>query len=144
MGPILRGRFALTALFSVLLGAGAAAEEIDVRTAHERVKAGETVLIDVRTPAEWAATGVPEGAQRITIFDAQGSGGFVEKALAALDGDPDRPVALICRSGNRSRAATRLLRKNGFGQVTDVRGGMAGTPAESALGWVEADLPVSR
>lgn len=144
MGAFSRFRFVLTALFSLIFGASAAAEEIDVVTAHHRAQSGEAVLVDIRTPPEWAETGTPAGAERITIHNAQGSGGFVEKTLAALGGDRRRPVALICRTGNRSRVAARLLRQNGFTNVADVRGGMAGAPVEPAIGWAEAGLPVER
>lgn len=152
MGAVSRLRFAAAAASSLAFGAilsvasvsGAAAEEIDVHTAHQRAQAGETALIDIRTPPEWAETGTPAGALRVTIHDARGSGGFVDRILAALGGDRHRPVALICRTANRSRVAARLLRQNGFTNVADVRGGMVGVPSEPAVGWAEAGLPIAR
>ncbi|MGD3110199.1 MBL fold metallo-hydrolase [Streptomyces sp. YGL11-2] len=70
-------------------------------------------LIDVRNPAEYAAGALP-GARNIP--------------LAALPDridelDPDRPVVLYCRSGNRSVIAAALLEARGFDEVSDVAGG---------------------
>ena len=130
--------------FGSLLFAGqaSAAEQIDVKTAHERAKAGETLLIDIRTPQEWRATGVPADATLINLHDENGPAGFVAKMRAAVGDDLDRPIALICRSGNRSRQASGLLAQAGFTAIADVRGGVAGGPGESAEGWFDAGLPV--
>ena len=40
------------------------------------------------------------------------------------DFDADKPILLICRSGNRSNKAAKLLDSKGFLKVYDVRGGM--------------------
>ena len=38
--------------------------------------------------------------------------------------DPNRPVALLCRSGGRSGKAAEFLMANGFSDVTNLAGGM--------------------
>src|SRR5689334_1177936 len=62
----------------------------------------KATLIDVREPAEWAETGVPQGAATISISRKD----FVEAVLAKVGGDKSAPVAVICRSGNRSAKAS--------------------------------------
>lgn len=122
-------------------GPAGAAEEIDVATAHARARAGETLLIDIRTPPEWRETGLPAGATPINLHDPLGPEGFVAKILAAAGGDRSRPVSLICRTGSRTRHAAGLLARAGFTAVSDVRGGMIGNRAEGAAGWIERGLP---
>ena len=105
--------------------------------AHAKAVAGEIVLIDIRTPAEWRETGLPASAHAITMNqDAR-------QLLAALDaatgGDRAKPVALICRTGNRSSYLTAELRKAGFLNVIDVSQGMAGS--RHGPGWLKAGLP---
>ena len=52
---------------------------LSVREAHEAAKAGKLVLVDIRTPEEWADTGVPEGAIKLDM-----TGSAFEVRLAAL------------------------------------------------------------
>jgi rhodanese-related sulfurtransferase len=40
------------------------------------------------------------------------------------DFDPNKPIILICHSGNRSNKAAKLLDSKGFLKVYDIRGGM--------------------
>ena len=48
----------------------------------------------------------------------------------------DRPVLLICASGNRSQSAAAFLLKNGWSDVGSVAGGI--------VGWERLGLPVRR
>ena len=106
--------------------AGSGYETVDVRTAFDAVTSNEGAqLLDVREPAEWAETGVPEGAVLIPL----GELGSRAVELAA-----ERPVYVICRSGNRSRTASELLVTMGFTQVYNVDGGVTA--------WLDAGLPV--
>ncbi|MEO8476657.1 MAG: rhodanese-like domain-containing protein [Actinomycetota bacterium] len=81
------------------------------------------VVLDVRDSDEWKA-GHIEGAVHVPL-----------SALAGKVSSPgrDRPVAVICRSGNRSRAAVRLLRSNGV-DAHNVSGGM--------VAWSRHQLPI--
>ena len=45
----------------------------------------------------------------------------LEKRIAELD--PDRPIAIVCRSGYRSSAAASILEGQGFPNVANVAGG---------------------
>jgi rhodanese-related sulfurtransferase len=85
-------------------------------------------LADVREPSEWAATGVPPGAILIPL------GQIEQRAPAELA--KNRPVYVICNSGNRSRTAAEILARLGFSEVYNVDGGIkarlaAGLPVEA-------------
>ncbi len=76
--------------------------------------AGDHQLIDVREPFEFATGSVPH-AVNIPVGDL----------LSRLDEiDHDRPVALLCRSGNRSRHAAAQLAAHGFTDITNLAGGV--------------------
>ena len=104
----------------------------------QRVGAGEIVLIDVRRPEEWAATGIAAGAVPIDMRDPA----FGTKLDAALGGDRSAPVALICHSGVRSRVVAEAMHRAGFTDVYDVGEGMAGSVL--GPGWLRSGLPVER
>jgi len=65
------------------------ANEIDAKTAHALAQAGELTIIDIRRPAEWRKTGVPEGSVGISLqnFYRKIRGQFPGDVLAAVGGD---------------------------------------------------------
>jgi rhodanese-related sulfurtransferase len=108
-------------------GGQAAYTTVDVQTAHEALDSGEGAqLLDVREPAEWSETGVVPDAVLIPLAEVESR---APEELAA-----DRPVYVICRSGNRSRVASDTLVGLGFTQVFNVDGGITA--------WLSAGLPV--
>jgi rhodanese-related sulfurtransferase len=84
---------------------------------------GEMVVLDVRDPHEWQA-GHIDGAVHVPLSALAGKVGTIDR---------ERPVAVICRSGNRSRSAVRLLKANGV-DAHNVSGGMAA--------WARHRLPI--
>lgn len=74
----------------------------------------DTQLLDVRTEAEWQA-GHIDGAIWIPLHE-------LRRRLGELD--PRRPVLTICRAGQRSYYASRILRQHGFQHVQTLSGGM--------------------
>jgi rhodanese-related sulfurtransferase len=82
----------------------------------EAIQGKEVVLVDVRTPEEYAE-GFIQGAINVDYFDQQS---FI-KQISALD--KKEPVYLYCRSGNRSMKAARQLVTLGFEKVYDLAGG---------------------
>jgi phage shock protein E len=68
------------------------------------------LLVDVRTPEEFAAAHLP-GALNLPVAD-------LERRLHELP--RDRPLVLYCRSGNRSAKAAARLRSEGFTAVHDL------------------------
>lgn len=128
-------------VLALLVSAPAAASE-GVVTAPEALaasKAGKSVLIDVRSPAEWRQTGIPKGARAITIHQRGGISAFVAKVRAALKDRKDTPIMLICAAGGRSSRARAALMTAGFTNVKDVSEGMMGRGGSP--GWLRRNLP---
>lgn len=136
--------FRLAATLAALTISIAHAEVIDIDNAElARLTAKGVPLIDIRTAGEWKSTGVIAGSRLLTFFDAQGNANPAQW-LAAAKGfaRPDQPVILICRSGNRTRAATQFLSEQaGYRTVYNVSNGLNGwladkrpvVPAEKAV-----------
>lgn len=81
--------------------------------ARDEVREGAQ-LVDVREKSEWQVGHAP---QAIHIP--------VSSVSAKLDRiKSDRPVLVVCRSGNRSRGVVSTLRKQGFDNVINLSGGM--------------------
>ena len=108
-------------------GEGSGWVTVDVETAHEALSSNEGAqLVDVREPEEWAETGIPQGAVLVPLGDLESR---ADSELAA-----DRPVYVICRSGNRSQTGSDMLVGLGFAEVYNVDGGINA--------WLAAGLPV--
>lgn len=72
----------------------------------------DKVFIDVRTPAEYKARNVKQ-------FKNIPLGSDFSKL------PKDKEIVVICQSGMRSKQACNQLKKSGYEQVTNVRGGMS-------------------
>ncbi len=133
---------ALVAGWLVASGPARAQEVLDAPAALARAEAGELVIIDVRTVAEWAETGLPLGAARVSLYPEWGvpNTRFVADVLAAVGGDKTTPVAAICASGVRSSLARDLLVKSGFTEVFSISEGMLGS--SYGPGWLARGLPL--
>lgn len=114
--------------------------ELTAPEAQHRVVAGELTLIDIRTPEEWRQTGVPRDAKLVNMVHPGGADGFVREILDQVGGDTAAPIALICRTGNRTTQVQRLLVARGFSQVYNVTEGMVGSSA--GPGWLKRGLPI--
>jgi rhodanese-related sulfurtransferase len=109
---------------AILLVACTEAPGVDVKQGAVMQSQG-ALLIDVREPSEYAQAHAP-GSTLIPL-------GQLEHRLAELSTHKGKPIALICRSGNRSGQAQEILVKAGFTQVVNVKGGMNA--------WTQAGLP---
>jgi len=90
-------------------------ERIDVDALHAR--RDDVQVLDVRERSEWDAGHIP-GSIHAPYHEL----------TAVPDGlDPDRPVAAICSSGQRSAIAASLLRRRGLERVVHVADGGVGT-----------------
>ena len=85
-----------------------------------------TVVLDVRTPKEFADGHVP-GAINISHDQLEGR-------LSELDADRDRDVVVYCRSGHRAGIALDMLEKAGFKRLYHLEG--------DYMGWTAAQRPV--
>jgi rhodanese-related sulfurtransferase len=96
------------------------------------------LVVDIRTPAEWQASGVIANSQKLQSFDAQGKFDQ-DKWLAELEklkSSLDQPVILVCRSGNRSgNVGTLLSDKIGMKNVYHLQNGLQS--------WIKSGNPVS-
>jgi rhodanese-related sulfurtransferase len=109
-----------------------------VREAHQRTLAKEVILVDIRRPEEWADTGVAEGAIRLDMTSP-----VFEARLAGLRAEnPGKPIALICRTANRTRHVQEVLGRRGWTGIIDVRGGMLGDGISK--GWLDEGLPLAK
>jgi len=95
-------------------------EGISVISAEEAKTAmaaeGELVLVDVRTPEEFAE-GYIEGAKNINFHDA-------DFEAQMLQFDKEKPLYIYCRSGARSSKAAEQLQGMGFKEIYDIDGGI--------------------
>ena len=135
-------RVALASLAALTLIPAFAATglEMSAPDALAQLKAGKLILVDIRTPDEWKQTGVAQGAVRLDMQHPKGAAGFMDDLLKLTKGDKNAPVALICRTGNRTTQVQRYLEAQGFTQVFNVREGMAGSAA--GPGWLRRGLPL--
>jgi len=97
---------------------------VDVQEADRRVRDDDAAIVDVREAHEFAAIRA-EGAVLLPL-----------SAFAARFEElpRDRPLLIICQSGNRSMAATAHLLRNGWTDVSNVAGG--------TIAWQRAGLPI--
>lgn len=104
--------------------------DLTVREAHAAWTAGALTIVDCRERAEHEAQHVPG-----TILLP------MSELLARIDEVPtDGPLAILCRSGNRSgRVADHLNADGDFGQVANIEGGIIAWAAEGLP--YEGDVP---
>lgn len=82
-------------------------------------------IVDIRTTAEWAETGILQNAIPIMFFDERGHYD-VKKFLTSLNEkvDTTKPFALICRTGSRTKIVSAFLSKELGYQIINLNGGM--------------------
>ncbi|MGD2118345.1 MAG: rhodanese-like domain-containing protein [Chromatiales bacterium] len=94
-------------------------------------------IFDIRRAEEWRQTGVIAGSEKLTFVDAAGrlQPDFLPKFTAQIN--PQDPVILICRTGNRTASLARLLTdKLGYSKVYNVEDGITH--------WIRSGGPVLR
>jgi rhodanese-related sulfurtransferase len=86
---------------------------VDASTARDLVREG-AVLLDVRETSEWNAGHAPQAAHLPL--------GRIDEASKKVRGN--KRVVVVCRSGNRSRSATKALISMGY-DAMNLSGGMS-------------------
>ena len=117
-----------------------------------------SLLIDVRTRAEWAFVGLPDLAELgkgvlmvewQTFPDSRIDPDFVQRLADHLDrigAAKDAELFFICRSGGRSRMAAEVMAAAGYGKCFNVADGFEG-PLDASrhrgrvAGWKSEGLP---
>ncbi len=100
--------------------------QIDVVELDALLKQGAIRVLDVREDSEFRSGHLP-GAIHIPVKK-------LPDKVARLK--HDKPYAVICASGNRSRGATNLLLDEGFEGTVSVRGGTSA--------WARSGRPIIR
>ncbi|PCI59140.1 MAG: sulfurtransferase [Gammaproteobacteria bacterium] len=127
-------KFSLLAIFLSLFTTVAlanSAKDISQQALQKIMSAdnkGKVVLLDVRTPQEYAAGHVP-GAINISHTE-------IKANLAKLLPHKNDTVIVYCRSGHRAGIAAEILANNGFTKLQHLSGDMNG--------WYEAKLPIEK
>jgi rhodanese-related sulfurtransferase len=103
-------------------------KEVSVQQAVQLINRRDAVVLDVRDAQEFAAGHLPR-ARHIPLGELAGRLGEIGKFK-------EKPVIVTDRTGARSGAACRLLRKSGFSHVYQLKGGVAA--------WQQASLPVEK
>lgn len=124
------------AAFAVSPFAHADITALPAAAAHKQVQRGELVLIDVRSPTEWAMTGMP----RDSIGAPMLASDFIAQARGAVLGDLEQPVAVLGRDREDARRAAERLEAEGFREIYIIPGGMGGGAAPGQ-GWLASGLP---
>lgn len=98
------------------------------RLIRDRQRDPSFIVLDVRTPEEYAQGHLPEKTPRNLDFYAAD---FREQ-LAQLD--REKTYLVYCRTGNRSGETMKLMKELGFRRVYDLKGGI--------VAWQSAGLPI--
>lgn len=103
-------------------------KDLDAQAFAQQLKEEPGVVLDVRTPEEYAAGHLPD-AQLLNFYDDD----FRSK-LQQLD--KDKTYYVYCRSGGRSSRAVALMKELGFKKVYNLKGGI--------MEWQAQKLPAER
>jgi rhodanese-related sulfurtransferase len=83
---------------------------------EEVIKKENPVIIDIRTPMEFASGNI-SGAKNIDFYSSDFS-----ESLKALS--KDKTYLIYCRSGSRSKVALGMMKELGFQRVYELGGGI--------------------
>jgi rhodanese-related sulfurtransferase len=101
---------------------------IDPLGATDLINRQDAAVIDVRPSADFAKGHI------INAINIPMNG--FRNQTGALGKYKNKPVVISCRSGSQSQMACGMLRKEGFEQVYNLRGGI--------MAWQNANLPLTR
>ena len=118
----------LSALIWNLVADPGGKNAVDALTATAMINHEDAVVVDVRSMAEF------KGGHIVNAINIPMNG--FGNSIKQLEKHRNKPIVAVCRSGSRSGAACSMLRKQGFENVKNLRGGM--------MAWENANLPVKR
>ena len=93
------------------------------------VEGSDPEILDVRTPAEYAAEHIP-GARLVPLDELDAS------AFLKQRGPDNKPLYVLCQSGGRAGRAIAMFRRAGFYGCVLIEGGIQA--------WIDGGLPVNR
>lgn len=114
-----------------------------------------TILVDVRTEAEWRFVGVPDTsltgrepvfAEWVNYPEGSRNAHFIDQLRdAGMSPDTGAPIVFLCRSGQRSIGAATAATAAGMGPAYNILDGFEGAPDDDGHrgvnGWKAAGLP---
>lgn len=103
-------------------------KEVDHIAAMQLINHKNALMLDVREQSEYAA-GHVLNSKLIPL-------GKLKERIGELEKYRERPIVVICRSGQRSASACGLLGKQGFAQAYNLNGGI--------IAWQKASLPLEK
>ncbi|TAJ76884.1 MAG: rhodanese-like domain-containing protein [Gallionellaceae bacterium] len=103
-------------------------KEVDTVAALQLINHKEALVLDVREKNEYDA-GHILNAKLIPL-------GKLNERVGELEKFRERPIVVMCRSGQRSSMATAQLGKQGFAQAFNLEGGV--------VAWQKANLPLEK
>ena len=112
-------------ILPIIRGKLSGALSADTTQAVQLINHQDAMILDVREANEFAA-GHIANARHIPF-------GQLAAGLKPLEKHKDKTIVVNCRSGSRSAMACGVLRKNGFTQVYNLKGGI--------MAWEQAGLP---
>ena len=118
----------------LLAEARAGLERLSPTEAHQAMRAGEIVVVDIREQHQRARDGHVPGAVEIDRNVLEWRCAPDSQWRDERVSDPARRVALMCDEGYQSSLAAATLKRLGLEQATDIDGGFQG--------WIAAGLPV--
>ena len=81
--------------------------------------------VDVRTSAEYYEAHIPEFTKNIDFYQLEDDYSLLDRL------DKDRPVVIMCNSGNRSVSAAEIFVSEGFTEVYNLTNGIEGWDGET-------------
>ena len=135
------------------------AGDVACSTAWEKLAANKnSVLVDVRTSAEWNFVGLPDLSEvhkDVVLLEWQQyptmglNPNFTTELSSLIErigGDLDTEIYFLCRSGVRSQSAAIAMTNAGYKSCFNVAGGFEGDHNEQkrrglVSGWKASDLP---
>ncbi|WP_342495921.1 rhodanese-like domain-containing protein [Bacillus sp. FSL K6-0994] len=88
--------------------------QIDAADMKKKLKSKDQQLIDVRSPVEFQTNHI-KGFRNIPLPQLKERVSQLEK---------NEEIYVICQSGMRSMQAAKILKKQGFTHITNIKGGM--------------------
>lgn len=103
-------------------------KEVDCAGALQLVNHKDAIVLDVREAAEFKG-GHLLNAKHIPL-------GKLRERIGEIERYRDKPVVVVCRSGQRSATACALLGREQFTQVYNLAGGV--------MAWQKSNLPLEK
>jgi rhodanese-related sulfurtransferase len=103
-------------------------KEVSCAEALQLINHKEAFILDVREPDEFKG-GHLLNAKLIPL-------GKLRERIGELERYREKPIVVVCRSGQRSATACALLGKDGFAQAYNLSGGV--------MAWQKTSLPLER